>query len=109
MRSPELLAGLVVVGADVKEALRLGRIRVEGDELASWRRSLSSAGTWSLRRDHADRDAVVALAGQVLEDLVLLLGRAVGGHLDVDLDLGFLFVLVDARCRDLPELAGCCW
>ena len=50
--------------------------------------------------------AVVALADEVLEDLVLLLGRAVGRHLDVDLDLALLLVLVDAGGGDLPELAG---
>ena len=72
----ERAAGFVVVGADVEQALRLRRVGIERDE---WRLRGDAVEHRHLivRRDGADRDGVVALTREVLEDLVLLLGRAV--------------------------------
>ena len=59
------LAGFVVVGADVEQAVRLGRVGVEGDEVGLLG-DLVQHPYLIVRGDHADGDAVVALADQVL-------------------------------------------
>src|SRR5688572_26069598 len=92
----------MVVGADVKQAIRLWRVGVEGDEVGRLCDAIEHSRL-ILGGDHADGDGVVALASKVLYDLVLVLGRAVGRHLDVDLNLTFLFVLANAGSRALPE------
>ena len=72
---------------------------------ATW----SSTGTWSFGAITLTAMRVVALARQVLEDLVLLLGRAVGRHLHVDLDLALLLVLADAGARRSSRTRSRCW
>ena len=69
------LAGLVVVGSDVEQPLGLGRIRVEGDEVGLLG-DLVEQRNLIVRRDGADGDGGVPLAGQILQDLVLALGGA---------------------------------
>ena len=100
----ERLSGVEVVRADVEQALGLVGVGVEGDEVGL-ARDLVEHAQLVVRSDDADGDGVVALAREVLQDLVLIRGRAVRRHLQVDLNLGFLLVLLDAGLGELPELA----
>ncbi len=94
--------GRDVVGADVGEALRRGRVGVVGDEERALGDLIEQRGHVG-GIDRRDRDAVDAAREQVLEDPLLLVDRAGLRHAEVDRDTELGLGLVHAGLGDGPE------
>ena len=94
-------AGLVVVHADVNEAVGVGRVGVVGDELGALGGGVEEVGLVG-RVNRADGNAIHALGEQVL-DHALLIADALDGHERLRVHAELLAGGLHARGGDGPE------
>ena len=98
-----LSAGVVVVGADVTEAVTLGGVGVLSDDVHRVTGFVDYFGLVG-RIDGAHGDAGDAFGDEALEHALLFFGGSGGRHEELAIDVEFNFCLFDSCAGDLPEV-----